>query len=197
MRLAPAARPRQLTERRGAGLPLREHAPAASDSSSVRGEACAPPPGFRARFDNRRTARHKGIPWVLPLVKGCSPRMSCADGFYKKTENNSELSWTVTVERGILERVMDDYILPGQIMTPRNLSLWSGFLIITKDNSRKAADEKDWRLRIANVFLVDAVCPTFEQKGHRDGIESDIPLSQDLNEGLEEKSHGIFIIITT
>ena len=40
---------RQLTERRGARLPPREHAPATSDSFSVRGKACAPPPGFRAR----------------------------------------------------------------------------------------------------------------------------------------------------
>lgn len=45
----PGSRRRQLTERRGARLLPREHAPAASDSSSVREKACAPPPGFRAR----------------------------------------------------------------------------------------------------------------------------------------------------
>jgi hypothetical protein len=49
MRPAPAAQLRQLTERRGARLLPGEHAPAAKDSSSVGGKACAPPPGFRAR----------------------------------------------------------------------------------------------------------------------------------------------------
>lgn len=49
MRPAPAAQRRQLTERRGARLLPGEHAPAAKDSSSVGGKACAPPPGFRAR----------------------------------------------------------------------------------------------------------------------------------------------------
>ena len=47
------------------------------------------------RFDNRWAARHKGIPWVLLLVKGCSPRMSCADGFYKKMESK----WSTTQMR--------------------------------------------------------------------------------------------------
>lgn len=45
----PGAPRRRLTQRRGARLRPREHAPAAGDSSSVRGKASAPPPGFRAR----------------------------------------------------------------------------------------------------------------------------------------------------
>lgn len=31
----------------------------------------------------------------------------------------------------------------GKIMAPCNLYPWSGFLILTKDNSRKAVDEND------------------------------------------------------
>lgn len=45
----PSSPAQRLTERRGARWLPGEHAPAARARSSVRGKACAPPPGFRAR----------------------------------------------------------------------------------------------------------------------------------------------------